>query len=228
MAHSPPFPELTPHSLSTLSSKKWTVTPPICNFPTVVTNCWFFSGWGGGLGGEGWGGGGLRRGWGWPRFQQHAKCMPGADLLNFTRRQNAADQTCYITQSQYTDTGSTSSSTDPTGPGTWQGKVPISKATARLDQRKQGPNPTPAAPEVDASTAEPSRCSATTQSSANCYRSYHRKNNISFSLTEGSTNTETEQIIGTCFRSMLMSLRSTQADCCHGNTALRLTNTFIS
>ena len=34
-----------------------------------------------------------------------------------------ADQTVYLTQSQYTDTGTapTSSSTDPTTPGTWQG-----------------------------------------------------------------------------------------------------------
>ena len=32
-----------------------------------------------------------------------------------------ADQTLYLTQSQYTDTGPTSPSTDPRAPGTWQG-----------------------------------------------------------------------------------------------------------
>ena len=32
-----------------------------------------------------------------------------------------ADQTFYLTQSQYTDTGPTSPSTDPTTPGAWQG-----------------------------------------------------------------------------------------------------------
>ena len=32
-----------------------------------------------------------------------------------------ADQTFYLTQSQYTDTGPTSPSADPTTPGTWQG-----------------------------------------------------------------------------------------------------------
>ena len=32
-----------------------------------------------------------------------------------------ADQTFYLTQSQYTDTGLTSPSSDPIMPGTWQG-----------------------------------------------------------------------------------------------------------
>ena len=32
-----------------------------------------------------------------------------------------ADQTLYLTQSQYTDTGPTSPSTDPITPGAWQG-----------------------------------------------------------------------------------------------------------
>ena len=32
-----------------------------------------------------------------------------------------ADQTFYLTQSQYTDTGPTSPSADPTLPGAWQG-----------------------------------------------------------------------------------------------------------
>ena len=33
----------------------------------------------------------------------------------------AADSTFYLTQSQYTDTGPTSPSTDPITPDTWQG-----------------------------------------------------------------------------------------------------------
>ena len=32
-----------------------------------------------------------------------------------------ADQTCYLTQSQFTDTGPTSPSADPTKPGSWLG-----------------------------------------------------------------------------------------------------------
>ena len=31
------------------------------------------------------------------------------------------DQICYLTQSQYTDTGPTSPSTNPVMPGVWQG-----------------------------------------------------------------------------------------------------------
>ena len=43
---------------------------------------------------------------------------------NFTCRHTeteAADQTFYLTQSQYTDTGPTSPSADPITPGAWQG-----------------------------------------------------------------------------------------------------------
>ena len=43
---------------------------------------------------------------------------------SFTRCQTeteVADQTFYLIQSQYTDTGPTSRSADPTTPGAWQG-----------------------------------------------------------------------------------------------------------
>ena len=33
----------------------------------------------------------------------------------------AADQTCHLTEAQYTDTGSASPSADPAMPGAWQG-----------------------------------------------------------------------------------------------------------
>ena len=38
-----------------------------------------------------------------------------------TLRQKVADQTFYLTQSQYTDTTPTSPSADPITPGAWQG-----------------------------------------------------------------------------------------------------------
>ena len=46
-------------------------------------------------------------------------------VKNYTRchtEMDTADQTCYLTQSQYTDTGLTSPSTDPIRPGAWQGR----------------------------------------------------------------------------------------------------------
>ena len=52
------------------------------------------------------------------------ECISGTDLLNFTcchTEIEVADPTFDLTQSQYTDTGLTSSSTDPIMPGAWQG-----------------------------------------------------------------------------------------------------------
>ena len=46
------------------------------------------------------------------------------DLHNFTcchTEIEVADQTLYLTQSQYTDTGPTTPGADPIMPGTWQG-----------------------------------------------------------------------------------------------------------
>ena len=57
--------------------------------------------------------------------QQHASVSQGRICSgNFTcchTEIEVADQTVYLTQSQYTDTGLTSPSADPTIPGTWQG-----------------------------------------------------------------------------------------------------------
>ena len=57
--------------------------------------------------------------------QQHASVCPGRTPSdNFTcchTEIEVADQTFHLTQSQYTDTGPTSPSADPTMPGDWQG-----------------------------------------------------------------------------------------------------------
>ena len=57
--------------------------------------------------------------------QQHASVSQGRICsYNFTcchTEIEAADQTFYLTQSQYTDTGPTSPSADPITPGAWQG-----------------------------------------------------------------------------------------------------------
>ena len=57
--------------------------------------------------------------------QQHASVSQGRICTdNFTcchTEIEAADQTFHLTQSQYTDTGPTSPSTDPITPGAWQG-----------------------------------------------------------------------------------------------------------
>ena len=57
--------------------------------------------------------------------QQHASVSQGRICSdNFTCCHNeieVADQTFYLTQSQYTDTGPTSPSADPITPGAWQG-----------------------------------------------------------------------------------------------------------
>ena len=54
--------------------------------------------------------------------QQHVLCISGRICSgNFTRAEiEVADQTCYLTQSQHTDTGPAKTSTDPTTPGVWQ------------------------------------------------------------------------------------------------------------
>ena len=58
--------------------------------------------------------------------QQPAKCISGTDFFSENStccrtETEAADQTFYLTQSQYTDTGPTSSSADPVTPGVWRG-----------------------------------------------------------------------------------------------------------
>ena len=68
-----------------------------------------------------------------------------------------ADQTFYLTQSQYTDTGPTSPSTDPITPSAWQGShwsanFEVSGMTQprKKSQRKRDSNPGSSALEVDA------------------------------------------------------------------------------
>ena len=62
---------------------------------------------------------------GWLTSQQHASVCQGRICTdNFTcchTEIEAADQTFYLTQSQYTDTGPTSPSADPITPRAWQG-----------------------------------------------------------------------------------------------------------
>ena len=57
--------------------------------------------------------------------QQHASVSQGRICsYNFTcchTEIEVADQTFYLTQSQYTDTGTTSPSADPITPGAWRG-----------------------------------------------------------------------------------------------------------
>ena len=59
------------------------------------------------------------------------ECISATDLLNFMcchTEIEAADQTFYLTQSQYTDTGLTSPSADPIAPGRVATGVPICKS----------------------------------------------------------------------------------------------------
>ena len=75
----------------------------------------------------------------------------------------AADQTFYITQSQYTDTRPTNPSTDPITSGAWQGShgVPILKSLIWLDPekscRKRDLNSGSCTLEADALTTWPTR-----------------------------------------------------------------------
>ena len=65
---------------------------------------------------------------------------------------DGADQTPYLTQSQYTDTGLTSPSVDPATPGAWQGSPWVTGMTSRgkRSTAKAGIEHTSAALEVDA------------------------------------------------------------------------------
>ena len=75
-----------------------------------------------------------------------------------------ADQTFYLTQSQYTDTGPTSPSVDPITPGAWQGshwnanfEVTGKTRPRKKSRRKRDLNPGPSALEADALTTRPTR-----------------------------------------------------------------------
>ena len=75
-----------------------------------------------------------------------------------------ADQTFYLTQSQYTDTGPTSPSADPRTPGAWQGshwsanfEVTGMTRPRKKSRRQRDSNSGPSALEADALTTRPTR-----------------------------------------------------------------------
>ena len=77
---------------------------------------------------------------------------------------DVADQTFYLTQSQYTDTGPTSPSADPITPGAWQGshwsanfEVTGMTRPRKKSRRKRDSNPGSPALEADALTTRPTR-----------------------------------------------------------------------
>ena len=93
--------------------------------------------------------------------QQHASASQGRICSdNFTcchTETEVADQTFHLTQSQYTDTGPTSPSTDPITPGAWQGSHWSANflshwydSTWKKSRRKRDSNP-------DALTTRPTR-----------------------------------------------------------------------
>ena len=75
-----------------------------------------------------------------------------------------ADQTFYLTQSRYTDTGPASPSADPITPGAWQGshwsanfQVTGMTRPRKKSCRKRDSNPGSSALEADALTTRPTR-----------------------------------------------------------------------
>ena len=108
--------------------------------------------------------------------QQHASVSQGRicseNLHAATLRKTIADQTFYLTQPQYTDTGLTSPSTDPITPGAWQGSHLECQFSSRslvwLDpgkfRRKRESIPGSFALEADSWTTAPKRRSWSTSS----------------------------------------------------------------
>ena len=93
--------------------------------------------------------------------QQHASVSQGrtcSDIFTCCHTETeVADQTFHLTQSQYTDTGSTSPSADPITPGAWQcSHWSVQFLSHRYDStpkksfRKQDSNPGSSALEADA------------------------------------------------------------------------------
>ena len=95
--------------------------------------------------------------------QQHASVSQGRICSdNFTRCHTEiedADQTFYLTQSQYTVTGPTSPSADPITPDAWQGSHWSAnfEVTGMTRAGKKNSNPGSSALEVDALTTRPTR-----------------------------------------------------------------------
>ena len=105
---------------------------------------------------------------GWLTSQQHPNVSQGRICSdNFTccnTQIEVADPTFHLTQSQYTDTGPTSPSTDPITPGAWQGShwsVNFLSlwydSTSEKSRLKRESNPGSSAPEADALTTRPTR-----------------------------------------------------------------------
>ena len=96
--------------------------------------------------------------------QQHAGVSQGGICSdNFTcchTEIEAADETFYLTQSQYTDTGPTSPNADPRKPGAWQGSLwsaHFSVTGMTRPGKIPDSNPGSSALEMDALTARPTR-----------------------------------------------------------------------
>ena len=90
------------------------------------------------------------------------KRISGTDLHNFTCCHNEiqlADQTIYLTQSQYTDTGPISPSDDPIMPGAWQGSHWYDSTPKKIPAHA-GFEPGSSALEADTLTTRPTRRSA--------------------------------------------------------------------
>ena len=95
------------------------------------------------------------------KSQQHAGVSQGRicsdDFTCCHTEIEVADQTFYLTQSQYTDTGQTSPSADPITPDAWQGshwsasfEVTGMTRPRKKSRRKRDSNPGPSALEADA------------------------------------------------------------------------------
>ena len=97
--------------------------------------------------------------------QQHASVSQGRICSdNFAcchTEIEVADQTFYLTQAQYTDTGPTSPSVDPITPGDWQVSNWSANfwydSTPKKVRRKRASNPGSSALEADALTTRPRR-----------------------------------------------------------------------
>ena len=94
--------------------------------------------------------------------QQHASVSQGricSDSLTCCHTEIVANQTFHLTQSQYTDAGPTSPSTDPIPPGAWQGshlsanfEVTGMTRPRKKSRRKRKSNPGSSALVADAFT----------------------------------------------------------------------------
>ena len=100
--------------------------------------------------------------------QQHASVSQGwicSDKFTCCHTEiEVADPTFHLTQSQYTDTGPTSPSTDPTTPGTWQGSYWSANfyiTGMTWSWRKRDSSPESSALKADALTTRPTRRSMT-------------------------------------------------------------------